>query len=367
MLERLNDAPHGGARRALKWSGWLTTLAVSVTVCLISCDKPSEPTSRTFKAAPGAAPGATASAPTSAAPGAPASAAPGAAPADLEPKIPFRFAAAPRVVAVGDVHGDYAATLRALRLAGAVDEAGRWVGGELVVVQTGDQLDRGDDERKILDWFDKLTGEAAAVGGAFHVLLGNHETMNAMADFRYVTQGGFRDFADVEVSGVPEGELQRFPASVRGRARAFLPGGVYAEKLARRNTVAIVGDTVFVHGGVLPEHVSYGLGRLNEEVREWLSGRRKRPPAIMLDDSAPVWSRDFSDPDPSKADCEKLGKVLTALSARRMVMGHTVQRAGVSQACDGRAWRIDVGIAAHYGSHVAVLEIRGDQVRALKE
>ncbi|MBX3184106.1 MAG: metallophosphoesterase [Polyangiaceae bacterium] len=355
MLERLEDAPHRAARGTLKWAGWLTMTLAALAVCVASCDKPREPASRASKAGSSAA-------------AAPIPAAPVVAPRpDIEPKIPFRFQAAARVVAVGDVHGDYAATLRALRLAGAVDEAGHWVGGELVVVQTGDQLDRGDDERKILDWFDKLTDEAAQVGGAFHALLGNHETMNAMADFRYVTQGGFRDFADVEVSGVPEGELQRFPASVRGRARAFLPGGVYAEKLARRNTVAIVGDTVFVHGGVLPEHVSYGLGRLNEEVREWLSGKRKLPPAILLDDDAPVWSRDFSDPDPSKADCDKLGKVLTALSARRMVMGHTVQKAGVSSACDGRAWRIDVGLAAHYGSHIAVLEIRGDQVRALTE
>lgn len=294
----------------------------------------------------------------------PAPTAPSARP-DREPERPFRFPAATRIVAIGDVHGDYAATLRALRLAGAVDEAGRWVGGNLVVVQTGDQLDRGDDERKILDWFDKLTDEAAQAGGAFHVLLGNHETMNVAADFRYVTQGGFRDFADVEVSGVPEAALQRFPASARGRARAFLPGGIYAEKLARRNTVVIVGDTVFVHGGVLPEHISYGLGRLNEEVREWISGKRKLPPALMHDDRAPVWSRDFSDPDPKKADCDTLGKVLTALSARRMVMGHTVQPQGVSSACDGRAWRIDVGLAAHYQGPVAVLEILGDTVRPL--
>jgi hypothetical protein len=47
-----------------------------------------------------------------------------------------------RIVALGDVHGDLSATRRALRLAGAIDDQDRWIGGRLVVVQTGDQLGR---------------------------------------------------------------------------------------------------------------------------------------------------------------------------------------------------------------------------------
>ena len=34
-----------------------------------------------------------------------------------------------RIVAMGDVHGDLRATLRALQLAGVVGEQGEWVGG----------------------------------------------------------------------------------------------------------------------------------------------------------------------------------------------------------------------------------------------
>lgn len=53
--------------------------------------------------------------------------------------------AAPRIVAFSDVHGDIEAARAALRLAGAIDDEDRWIGGDLVVVQTGDQLDRGDE------------------------------------------------------------------------------------------------------------------------------------------------------------------------------------------------------------------------------
>src|SRR6187551_1519251 len=94
------------------------------------------------------------------------------------PDPSFQLPAAERVIAIGDLHGDVSALRAALRLAGAIDEAGKWIGKSLVVVQTGDQLDRGDDEPQILDLFQRLRTEAAAAGGAVHVLNGNHEVMN---------------------------------------------------------------------------------------------------------------------------------------------------------------------------------------------
>ena len=48
-------------------------------------------------------------------------------------EIPTRYPSAPRVVAIGDVHGDLGAARRALRLAGAIDEEDKWIGGELAL------------------------------------------------------------------------------------------------------------------------------------------------------------------------------------------------------------------------------------------
>src|SRR5687767_13234559 len=61
-----------------------------------------------------------------------------------------------RLVAIGDLHGDIAAMRSAFRAAGAIDDGDKWIGGQLVVVQTGDVLDRGDDEQAMLDLFTKL-------------------------------------------------------------------------------------------------------------------------------------------------------------------------------------------------------------------
>lgn len=62
--------------------------------------------------------------------------------------------------------------------------------GPGVLDQVGDILDRGDQEIKLLYLLERLQHQAAAAGGALHVLNGNHETMNVGGNFRYATSGG---------------------------------------------------------------------------------------------------------------------------------------------------------------------------------
>jgi hypothetical protein len=282
-----------------------------------------------------------------------------AAAADAD--VATRHPAAPRIVAIGDLHGDLDATRRALRLAGAIDERDQWIGGRLVVVQTGDQLDRGDRERAILDLLDRLARDATRGGGALHVLNGNHELMNARLDLRYVTDGGFRDFrafAPLHEDG--DSLLAAYPPAQRGRVAAFRPGGTYALRLARRNTIVMVGDNVFVHGGVLPHHAEYGIERINAEIRAWLRGETGAPPWSGGSES-PIWTRRYSQ-NVGEDACAAVAETLRLLDATRMVVGHTVHREGIASYCDGRIWAIDVGMAAYYRGPVEVLEIRGDDV-----
>jgi len=298
---------------------------------------------------------------------APAEAAPtralaaGPAPAPSSSRLP----APPRLVAIGDLHGDFEATRSVLRLAGAIDEQDRWIGKQLVVVQTGDQLDRGDGERKILDLLERLVEEARAAGGALHVLNGNHELMNAAGDLRYVTAGGFVDFADVSGVDMADPRAAAAPPAMRGRLLAFAPGGPYARKLAARPVVLIVGDSVFAHAGVLPGHVRRGLDTINAETQTWLRGEGEISPDIIQGDDSPVWTRRFCQ-DPGPADCAVADETLVQLGVKRMVVGHTVHTEGIVRNCDGKVWCIDVGMAAYYGGHAEALEIVGDQVKPLR-
>ena len=247
--------------------------------------------------------------------------------------------AAKRVVAIGDLHGDLAATRSALKAAGAIDDQDRWIGGELVVVQTGDVLDRGDDEQAILDLLYKLEVDAKAAGGALIPLLGNHELMNAAGDFRYVTRNAMSDFDEV----------------AKDRLAALAPGGVYAKKLAAHNVIAIVGDTVFSHAGVLAEWTTQ-IDEVNRSSRCWLDGQSggvaDRPPALTSEDG-PVWTRAVG-VDP--VDCTVVSHALSRLGVARMVVGHTVQPQ-ITSACDGTVWRIDVGLGKNYGGPIEVLEL----------
>ena len=276
-----------------------------------------------------------------------------------------RYATARRVVAIGDLHGDLAAAKAALRAGGAIDDKDTWSGGDLVVVQTGDQLDRGDSERAILDLLDRLTEEAKKAGGALHALNGNHEIINVALDFRYVTEGGFKDFVDVPGASLADPKLASLPVNARPRGAAFLPGGPYAKRIAPRHLAVMIGDTVFVHGGVLPKHVRYGLGKMERQVRAWMEGKEPAPPSIVTSEDGPVWTRRYS-AAPDAQDCAVLNETLEALAAKRMVVGHTVQRGGISAGCNKKVWRIDVGLAAHYGGPTEVLEIIDNEARVIR-
>lgn len=335
-------------------------IALGVT-CVVGCEKTKEPSaapSSTTENAGRTAVSAASSAPT----------APTAVASSTALSLATSKPAPERVVAIGDLHGDLESARRALRLAGAIDPADRWIGGKLVVVQTGDLIDRGDDDRKILDLFERLKGDAKRDGGEVVALVGNHEIMNGELDFRYVTPGAFQEFANVSPKdeGVARVAAQLDPGK-RGRASAFLPRGPYARILADRPVVARVGDTIFVHGGVIPRYArGSSLDEINAGARAWLLGEVSQIPKALTAEDGPLWSRMYS-AAPGREECVILEQTLAILHAKRMVMGHTVQKPHISPACDAKAWRIDVGMSSFYGGPIEALELRGETVTVLEE
>ncbi|CAL8998892.1 unnamed protein product [Prunus brigantina] len=220
---------------------------------------------------------------------------------------PPTFVSAPgrRIVAVGDLHGDLDQTRCALEMAGVLSPDGQdlWTGGETVLIQLGDILDRGEDEIAILSLLRSLDIQAKDEGGAVFQVNGNHETMNVEGDFRYVETGGFDECTDfleylddnrddweeafVGWTGVskqlkedrklPQNywdpwNLVRRQKGVIARSILLRPGGPLACELARHAVVLKVNDWVFCHGGLIPNHVAYGVERMNREVSHWMRG-----------------------------------------------------------------------------------------------
>ena len=269
-----------------------------------------------------------------------------------------------RLVAIGDLHADIEAARRAFRLAGATDDRDAWIGGNLVIVQMGDLIGRGKDDREVLDFVIDLQTRARAAGGTLHVLLGNHEVFAARPDHRWVDPDAFAAFAGIAGLNLRHPSLIDLPPGERARAAALMPGGVYSKHLSTFPAVLRVGDTVFAHAGVLPMWARYGIDRINAEVREWLTGRTSEPPATLglddgsLDDGV-MWSRHFA-AAPDEVACALLKESLSILGARRMVVAHTV-RPEIRSRCDEQVWMIDVGISRYYGGELQALEIVNDR------
>jgi len=105
---------------------------------------------------------------------------------------------APRVVAVGDIHGAIAEFKSILKTTGLADDSGRWSGGKAVLIQTGDYMDRGAGTRAVLDLLMALERQAKDAGGRVFAVLGNHEVMNLIGDTRDATPEIFATFADAQ-------------------------------------------------------------------------------------------------------------------------------------------------------------------------
>ncbi|XP_027350627.1 shewanella-like protein phosphatase 2 [Abrus precatorius] len=304
------------------------------------------------------------------------------------PPLPTRLPSPRRLVAVGDLHGDLEKSKEALRIAGLIDAADRYVGGSATVVQIGDVLDRGGEELKILYFLEKLKREAARSGGRIITMNGNHEIMNVEGDFRYATESGVEEFRvwgewfrignkmrslchgletpKDPLEGVPmsfRGVRKEFLDGLRARVAALRPNGPISRRFLTQNvTVLVVGDSLFVHGGLLPHHVSYGLEKINKEVRDWINGSMGRfSPSYCQGRDAVVWLRKFSHEVEQNCDCSALEHVLSTVpGVKRMVMGHTIQTTGINGVCDDRAIRIDVGMSKGCGGGLPeVLEING--------
>ena len=238
--------------------------------------------------------------------------------------------------AIGDLHADLERGRQALQLAGLVDGEGRWTGGSSILVQTGDITDRGPDGLQTLEFMEQLQKDAAAAGGRVLPLMGNHEAMNLMGDWRYVSAG------DVESFG-----------SLEARKQAFSPAGKWGRWLRKKSVAAQVGDTVFVHGGISAAFARLTIEELSHRAIAAIDGGDRE----VLGEKGPLWYRGYLLNSEEEA-CKELGTALERLGAARMVVGHTTQRSGrIAVRCGGRLIGIDTGISSHYGANLSVLQL----------
>ncbi len=291
----------------------------------------------------------------------------------------LRVTGAERVVAFADVHGAYAELVSLLRETAVVDDGLRWQGGKTQLVSLGDLLDRGPDSRKVLDLLMRLETEAAAAGGAVHLVLGNHEVMNIVGDLRYVSAAEYDAFAGADDDALRAAAWQRVlardPAALRADFDARFPPGYFAHRAAFSTTgrygawlltrpfLITVNDTAFVHGGLSGMVANLGLEATNESLHAELAAYLAVLPPPEDQSSfrdAPRTEAVFTPTGPSwfrgQALChpfteqENLDAALAKLGVLRVVEGHTTTTTRrVTSRFDGRVIMLDAGmLAAEY-------------------
>ena len=202
-----------------------------------------------------------------------------------------------RIVAIGDIHGEYEGFKRILQAAGLADANGRWTGGRTQLIQTGDYTDRGTGTRAVLDLLMTLEQQARRDGGRAFALLGNHEVMNLIGDTRDVTREIFATFADANSEKKRNQAWEQYARlgaaklangetvpAVYGQTReawmtthppgyveyreAFAPRGKYGTWLREKPIVTEVGGNIFMHAGISPATAPEKLEDLNLRVRD---------------------------------------------------------------------------------------------------
>src|SRR5687767_3093859 len=202
-----------------------------------------------------------------------------------------------RIVAIGDIHGEYEGFKRILQAAGLADANGRWTGGRAQLIQTGDYTDRGTGTRAVLDLLMTLEQQARRDGGRAFALLGNHEVMNLIGDTRDVTLEIFATFADAGsekkriqawdqyarlgaaklANGEPvpavygqtrEAWMTAHPPGYVEYREAFAPRGKYGAWLRDKPIVTEVNGNIFMHAGISPALAPLKLDDLNIAVRD---------------------------------------------------------------------------------------------------
>jgi len=302
----------------------------------------------------------------------------------------YRWEDVGRIVAIGDLHGDYDSYLTALQSAGLVDRRGRWAGGDTHLVQTGDIPDRGPDTRRIITHMARLAKEASKRGGRVHNLMGNHEAMNVYGDLRYAVEGEFTAFAGARSAALRDRYYARLMETLKQsqpERHAALPGD-YREQWNREHPLGWVehraawdprwdpngemfrwvmqtkvaiqlNDLVFVHGGLSRSYCRNSLASLSEQAHAAL--RRSDPSdlGILEDEAGPLWYRGLAGVAPA-TPLATVEAVLATHGARHIVIGHTPTRGVIWPRMDGRVIMIDTGMAAAYGSHIGWLEVTSE-------
>tara|TARA_B100000963_G_scaffold361794_1_gene399704 strand:- start:2954 stop:3868 length:915 start_codon:yes stop_codon:yes gene_type:complete len=268
-----------------------------------------------------------------------------------------------RIIAIGDLHGDYEVFLKLLKTCKLIDDNGNWSGGNTYLIQMGDILDgkrpgikidklflNSPGEWNIIKKIIVLDSQARLKGGRVISILGNHELYPFY----------FSDDPSFEKDYVKKSDSKKIKEIFGiSRTNFFKPGGAGAKLFSRtRPLILKLGKVLFVHGSVTNSMIKssiengyVNIDKINKEVSDWLL-TGKTIPEYLKDTSNenPLFSRNFSDNRKYDEDtCEMIRKQLENFkNVEHVIMGHTTFKS-INATCDKLLIRTDISLSRAFG------------------
>jgi hypothetical protein len=270
-----------------------------------------------------------------------------------------------RIVVIGDIHGDIRRFKDILIDAKVINNNIEWIAEpkNTIVIQMGDQVDSINRDPTLAEWevlpdvemiyfTDLLNKIARAKGGRVISLIGNHELMNVIGNYSYVSSNSLN------------GSLN---GGIRKRHDLFRPDGTLSAILSQRPIVVKIDSLLFCHAGLTTEHLDLldkydkDISYLNSIWKNFIKNNailledKEIFETIILGNEGILWTRDLNEP----ADIVNL---LERLGCSYMFVGHTV--VDRVKLINNRIWYTDTGISRAFGNtSYQYMDIHNNQIQ----
>jgi hypothetical protein len=247
-----------------------------------------------------------------------------------------------RIIVIGDIHGDIRRFKNILVDAKIINNDLEWIANppETIILQLGDQIDslnRMTDENwevlkdyEMIYFTEQLNMIARSKGGYCISIIGNHELMNIIGDFSYVSENSSSDL----------------------RKNLFKPKGSLALILAKRPLIFKIGDLLFCHAKLDIHHLNLlkkhnkDLMYINTIWKNYLENEKiniedkEIIDNIIIGSNGILWNRNNN----IKNETAELFK---ELHITYMFLGHTSYDKILIK--DNQIWYCDTGISRAFG------------------
>ena len=288
-----------------------------------------------------------------------------------------------RIVVIGDIHGDIDRLMNIMISLKLFSQTLEWIAipQNTIVIQLGDQIDSMDRsginpswdynssvcqegilDLNVITMMDRLSLIAEISGGKVISLIGNHELLNLIHNFEYVSPCSMN---------IVNPEL---------RKELFARGnGQFTQILARRNIVVKIGKFLFCHGGILPDHLellqqTYGnidLNQINIIFRKFILNQGLNPEEIkilqtvIISDNGILWTRFYmhllmnmqSNPSVDLIFDNVLRQILNQTQCQAMFIGHNIVER-ITSVSNNKLFFVDAALSRAFNTNrIQVVEI----------